>query len=101
MIRAAFLSIALVAAAPALSADIIGRASVVDGDTIDIHGTRFRIELAVEPVLLAGVDVGTILLYRVASLFLPSGHGGRESDAALTSRTPPHPAAGPRATPPA
>jgi endonuclease YncB( thermonuclease family) len=28
---------------PAFSADIVGRASVIDGDTLEIHGTRIRL----------------------------------------------------------
>ena len=34
---------AVSAGAPALAADISGRASVIDGDTLDIHGTRIRL----------------------------------------------------------
>src|SRR5262249_37850810 len=30
-------------AAPARSADIIGRASIIDGDTLEIHGQRIRL----------------------------------------------------------
>lgn len=43
--RAAFvpLFIALVAS-PAFAEPLAGRASVIDGDTIDIHGTRIRLE---------------------------------------------------------
>lgn len=41
------LTIVLVAAAsfpqPASAQDIVGRASVIDGDTIEIHGTRIRL----------------------------------------------------------
>lgn len=40
------LSVALAALAAAGSAaadDIVGRASVIDGDTIEIHGTRIRL----------------------------------------------------------
>jgi endonuclease YncB( thermonuclease family) len=33
----------LVATAPVLAADLTGQASVVDGDTIEIHGTRIRL----------------------------------------------------------
>jgi endonuclease YncB( thermonuclease family) len=29
--------------APACSAELTGRASVIDGDTIEIHGTRIRL----------------------------------------------------------
>src|SRR3954449_9313924 len=28
---------------PALASDLIGQASVIDGDTIEIHGTRIRL----------------------------------------------------------
>ena len=41
MLRTAFLVIALVFSAPA-QADITGTASVIDGDTIEIHGQRIR-----------------------------------------------------------
>ncbi len=37
------LLLALAAATPALADPIAGRASVIDGDTIEIHGTRIRI----------------------------------------------------------
>jgi endonuclease YncB( thermonuclease family) len=33
-------------AAPALSDDLVGQASIIDGDTLEIHGTRIR-QLAV------------------------------------------------------
>ncbi|MGJ5177184.1 thermonuclease family protein [Bradyrhizobium oligotrophicum] len=33
----------ILAAPPATAADLIGRASVVDGDTLDIHGARIRL----------------------------------------------------------
>jgi endonuclease YncB( thermonuclease family) len=29
--------------AVALPADLIGRASIIDGDTIEVHGTRIRL----------------------------------------------------------
>jgi endonuclease YncB( thermonuclease family) len=35
--------ILLLATAAAASEPIIGRASVVDGDTLEIHGTRIRL----------------------------------------------------------
>jgi endonuclease YncB( thermonuclease family) len=35
--------VALFVALPALAADIVGVASVVDGDTIEIHGARIRL----------------------------------------------------------
>ena len=44
MLRSCLLAAALLAATPAICADIVGRASVVDGDTIDIHGTRIRLD---------------------------------------------------------
>lgn len=48
MIRAIFLAIALIfsltTTAQAASNDITGRASVIDGDTLDIHGQRIRLE---------------------------------------------------------
>lgn len=34
----------LSAASPALGGEIVGRASVIDGDTLDIHGQRIRLE---------------------------------------------------------
>lgn len=34
---------ALLAAQPAAADDVVGRASVIDGDTIEIHGTRIRL----------------------------------------------------------
>ena len=34
----------LLLTAPALAGDIVGRAVVVDGDTIDIHGARIRLD---------------------------------------------------------
>lgn len=43
MIRASVLAAALVATAPALAEPIVGVASVVDGDTIEIHGQRIRL----------------------------------------------------------
>jgi succinoglycan biosynthesis protein ExoI len=36
--------IALACASPAISADIVGRASVIDGDTIEISGQRIRFD---------------------------------------------------------
>ncbi|WP_333924357.1 thermonuclease family protein [Bradyrhizobium sp. CCBAU 21362] len=33
----------LAAACPTAAHDIVGRASVIDGDTIEIHGTRIRL----------------------------------------------------------
>lgn len=44
MLRTATLAAAMLLAVPAFAADIVGRASVVDGDTIDIHGTRIRFD---------------------------------------------------------
>ena len=41
MLRIAFLAIALTLSAPA-QADITGTASVIDGDTIEVHGQRIR-----------------------------------------------------------
>lgn len=37
-------AVALMIASPAGAADIVGRMSVVDGDTGDIHGTRIRFD---------------------------------------------------------
>lgn len=37
------LSYLLAFAWPASAADLVGRASVVDGDTIELHGTRIRL----------------------------------------------------------
>ncbi len=39
---AAFLSL-LVLCSPALADDLIGQASIIDGDTLEIHGTRIRL----------------------------------------------------------
>lgn len=44
MIRVFLIAAALQLAIPAFAADIVGRASVIDGDTIDIHGTRIRFD---------------------------------------------------------
>lgn len=38
-----FLAALLLLTAPALAGDIVGRADVVDGDTISIHGARIRL----------------------------------------------------------
>ena len=38
------LAVALLTCAPALAEPIVGRASVVDGDTLDIRGTGFRLQ---------------------------------------------------------
>ncbi len=43
MFRSVIAAAALLAAAPAIAEPIVGVASVVDGDTIEIHGTRIRI----------------------------------------------------------
>jgi endonuclease YncB( thermonuclease family) len=44
MRRTAILALALIATEPTPAlADIIGRASVIDGDTIEIHGERIRL----------------------------------------------------------
>jgi endonuclease YncB( thermonuclease family) len=40
--RATILTVLL--ASPAMAEDIIGRASVIDGDTIEIHGRRIRLQ---------------------------------------------------------
>ena len=34
---------ALLFALPAFAGDLVGQASIVDGDTIEIHGTRIRL----------------------------------------------------------
>lgn len=39
-----FLAALLLLTAPAMADDIVGRASVVDGDTIEIHGQRIRLD---------------------------------------------------------
>lgn len=45
MIRAAVLAFGVLLAFPAFSGEpLAGRASVIDGDTIEIHGTRIRLE---------------------------------------------------------
>ena len=36
-------AIALILALPAWAEDLVGQASVIDGDTIEIHGTRIRL----------------------------------------------------------
>ena len=43
MMRAAILALACLLPALAQAADIAGTASVIDGDTLDIHGTRIRL----------------------------------------------------------
>jgi len=43
-ILAVSLAAAMLITAPALAADIVGRASVIDGDTIEIHGVRVRLD---------------------------------------------------------
>ncbi|GLH82430.1 hypothetical protein SSBR45G_73390 [Bradyrhizobium sp. SSBR45G] len=37
------MALPLLAAVPGTAADLIGRASIVDGDTLDIHGARIRL----------------------------------------------------------
>jgi endonuclease YncB( thermonuclease family) len=37
------LLLVVVCALPATAADLIGRASIIDGDTIEIHGQRIRL----------------------------------------------------------
>lgn len=44
MIRGIAIAIGLAVAGPACGADIVGRASVIDGDTIEIGGTRIRFD---------------------------------------------------------
>jgi succinoglycan biosynthesis protein ExoI len=44
MLGKLILILALAAPAPLLATDITGRASIIDGDTIDIHGTRIRFD---------------------------------------------------------
>jgi len=44
MLGKLILTLALLAPAPLFATDITGRASVIDGDTIDIHGTRIRFD---------------------------------------------------------
>lgn len=44
MLGKLILILALAAPAPLFATDITGRASVIDGDTIDIHGTRIRFD---------------------------------------------------------
>jgi succinoglycan biosynthesis protein ExoI len=44
MIRVFLIAAALQLAQPAFAADIVGRASVIDGDTIEIHGARIRFD---------------------------------------------------------
>lgn len=39
-----FLAALLLLTAPALAGDIVGRASIIDGDTISIHGARIRLD---------------------------------------------------------
>ena len=39
-----FLAALLLLTAPAMAEDIVGRADVVDGDTISIHGARIRLD---------------------------------------------------------
>jgi endonuclease YncB( thermonuclease family) len=40
---AAVLTLFALAGGPALAADLIGRASIIDGETIEIHGTHIRL----------------------------------------------------------
>ncbi len=42
LVRRVFLAAPLLFTAPAFADPIIGRASVIDGDTIEIHGERIR-----------------------------------------------------------
>lgn len=41
--RAALLALLLAATSPALAAPIVGRATVIDGDTLEVAGTRIRL----------------------------------------------------------
>ncbi len=42
--RASLIALTLIeSSVPALSADLIGQASIIDGDTLEIHGTRIRL----------------------------------------------------------
>jgi endonuclease YncB( thermonuclease family) len=43
LIGMVLIAVLVAAAGPALSADVTGQASVIDGDTIEIHGTRIRL----------------------------------------------------------
>lgn len=43
MIRASAVAIALLLTLPCAAADIAGQATVIDGDTIEIHGQRIRL----------------------------------------------------------
>ena len=43
LIRKIVFSIAIVFALPSSGAELTGQATVIDGDTIDIHGTRIRL----------------------------------------------------------
>jgi endonuclease YncB( thermonuclease family) len=43
LLRFACVAFPLLAAVPATATDIIGRASIVDGDTLDLHGERIRL----------------------------------------------------------
>jgi endonuclease YncB( thermonuclease family) len=37
------LTLLMIAAAPALANDFVGQASIIDGDTLEIHGNRIRL----------------------------------------------------------
>ena len=43
LIGMVLIAVLLATAGPALTADVTGQASVIDGDTIEIHGTRIRL----------------------------------------------------------
>jgi len=67
--RTAALLMCLSLWSPALTDDLIGQASVIDGDTIEIHGTRIR---------LWGIDAPeSTQLYR-GQLTIPLRRKGRE-----------------------
>lgn len=41
--------LATLAPHPSIAADLTGRASVIDGDTLEIHGDRIRLEGVTHP----------------------------------------------------
>ncbi len=43
LLRSAWIIVPLLAALPAAAIDLAGRASIVDGETLDIHGVRIRL----------------------------------------------------------
>ena len=74
-------AVLLATAGPALTADVTGQASVIDGDTIEIHGTRIR---------LWGIDApeGTQLCRGEDSIQYPCGAKAANDLDAFIARRP-------------